>query len=283
MKDKNKYPKPFLKWVGGKTKLLDKISERIPPTINTYYEPFLGGGAVFFSLARRYGPINSVLSDMNSELTNTYGVLKSDAQSVVDELKSGGYEYDRDVFLKIRSLKPSSLDPVRRAARFIYLNRTCFNGLYRVNRKGEFNTPFGKYENPTICDTENLLSVGDSLKKSKIVNSDFAKVVAEVRAGDVVYFDPPYHPISGTANFVSYTEDGFGYKKQEELAQTFRNLSEIGATVILSNSFCSDIISLYKGFEIVELMASRNVGGQIESRQPVKEILVISNTVAPIT
>jgi DNA adenine methylase len=276
-------PKPFVKWVGGKRQLLTQFRENglYPPkdfnTLkNSYYEPFVGGGAVFFDLL----PKKAVLSDLNKELVATYSVIKNDVEKLIQILNDGYYIYDKKRFLEIRALpKEKTLSKLETAARFIYLNRTCFNGMYRVNSKGEFNVPFGAYSSPLICDEVNLKKVSKALKSVSIKNQGYEKVLNSAKKGDFVYFDPPYYPVSKTASFTSYTNDVFLEKEQEALGDAFIELHRKGCYVMLSNSDTPFIESLYKPFKkegitIHKVMAGRVINSNAGKRGKVSEILV---------
>lgn len=275
--------KPFVKWVGGKRQLISQFKELgvYPPKAfdalnNTYHEPFVGGGAVFFDLV----PNNAVLSDLNSELVITYNVLKDDVDSLIKKLNSDYYVYDKDRFLEIRALpKERELSELETAARFIYLNRTCFNGMYRVNKSGYFNVPFGRYSNPQICDEVNLRRVSDALRGVLIKHEGYEKVLDNAKKGDFVYFDPPYYPISKTASFTSYTSDVFLEKEQELLRDTFIELHRNGCFVMLSNSYTPFILDLFKpykneGVVIQEVQAGRAINSDAGKRGKVSEVLI---------
>jgi DNA adenine methylase len=276
-------PKPFVKWVGGKRQLLKQFHElgALAPegfdqTKHTYYEPFVGGGAVFFELL----PKKAVLSDFNAELVTTYNTIKNDVESLIELLKGDYYIYDKERFLEIRALpQERELSPIETAARFIYLNRTAFNGMYRVNKSGHFNVPFGRYTNPQICDEENLRSVSTALKKVDIKNEGYEKVLNKAKAGDFVYFDPPYYPVSKTASFTTYTNDVFLERQQEELRDTFLELHRRGCKVALSNSDTPFINGLFEPFQkesitIHKVKAGRNINSNSDKRGKVFEVLV---------
>jgi DNA adenine methylase len=274
--------RPFLKWVGGKSSLVGEISKHLPEHINTYYEPFLGGGAVFFALAAQKRMDAVYLSDCNEELINAYQIISNcnALPELIDVLKT--LPYDRTVFEKLRARQPKDLTTLVRAVRMIYLNRTGFNGLYRVNKKGEFNVPFGKYTNPLICDEGNLRSVhrvlSDFHKQGHLgISVDDFDVALKAKAGDAVYFDPPYVPISATADFTGYSADGFGHAEQTRLAYVFKQLAEKGVCVIASNSDCAVTRELYAGFTIHDVKARRNINSKASLRGPVGEILVVAN------
>lgn len=272
-------PKPFVKWVGGKRQLLKQFRNLnlypphdFNPKKNTYFEPFVGGGAVFLDLL----PQKAVLSDLNFELITTYKVVKNDVNKLIKLLKT--YKYDKDFFLKIRSKSTKDLSAVQIAAKFIYLNRTCFNGLYRVNSKGEFNVPFGSYNNPLICDEDNLIKISKALKNVKIFNEDYKKVSEKAQKGDFIYFDPPYYPVNRTSNFTGYTAEGFFEKEQTELRDIFVKLHKRGCFVMLSNSDTSFINQLYSSLDnkikIHKIEANRNINSKASGRGKIKEVLI---------
>lgn len=271
-------PKPFVKWVGGKRQLLKQFRDLnlypphdFDPEKNTYFEPFVGGGAVFLDLL----PKKAVLSDLNLELITTYKVVKNDVGKLIKLLKT--YKYDKRFFMKIRSRSTINLSDVQIAAKFIYLNRTCFNGLYRVNSKGEFNVPFGNYNNPLICDEDNLRKISKALKNVKIYNEDYKNVLQKAKKGDFIYFDPPYYPISKTASFTSYTSSSFLEKEQIELRETFLELHKRGCFVMLSNSdtpFINKIYSGFKDIKISKVVAGRAVNSKGAGRGKITEVLV---------
>lgn len=244
----NAKPKPFVKWVGGKRQLLKQFRELglyppedFNPISNTYYEPFVGGGAVFFDLL----PKNAELSDLNNELVITYNVIKNNVDELIQSLQK--HIYDKEYYLEVRAKKVEDLSNVEIASRFIFLNRTGFNGLYRVNKSGQFNVPFGRYNNPVIRDEDNLRRVSDALRDVKITHQDYKNVLKTAKSGDFIYLDPPYYPISITSSFTSYTTEGFLEKEQTELRDTFVKLHEKGCFVMLSNSDTSFINELYSG------------------------------------
>ncbi len=282
---KNK-AKPFVKWVGGKRQLLKQFKDLnlyppddFNPVKNTYFEPFVGGGAVFLDLL----PQKAVLSDMNLELITTYNVIKNDLEKLIKKLKEHQQKNNKTYFLKIRAQNLSRLSDVSIAARFIYLNRTCFNGLYRVNKSGQFNVPFGKYKNPLIVDKNNLQKISKVLRGVKIKHQDYKKTVANAKKGDFVYFDPPYAPLSPTSSFTSYTKNGFGEQQQIELRDTFYKLHKKGCFVMLSNSNSDFINKIYgelakkdKRIKINKLGANRMINSKASGRGKIKEILVVN-------
>ncbi len=271
-------PKPFVKWVGGKRQLLEQFKklDLYPPgdfdiSKGRYFEPFVGGGAVFFDLL----PKKAFLSDLNKELVTTYNVIKNDVDSLIKSLKR--HRTDKDYFLKVRAKDVTKLSDVEIASRFIFLNRTCFNGMYRVNSKGQFNVPYGKNSNPLICDVDNLKKVSRSLKEVEITHQDYKAVLKKARKGDFVYFDPPYYPVSKTASFTSYTAESFLDKEQTELRDTVLELHKRGCFVMLSNSdtpFINKIYSGYKHIKITKVDASRFINSKASGRGKVTEVLV---------
>lgn len=272
-----KPPYPFVKWVGGKARLVPRIVEKLPEKINTYYEPLVGAGAVFIHLAKSKRFEKAVISDVNGEMIIAWRVIRSDLNSLLDCLSNKDYFfYDKEQFLKIRAVDISTLDDVEKTARFIYLNKTCFNGLYRVNKSGVFNTPFGKYKNPLICDRKNLQELHLLLNEYEIeiIKSDFESILDKPKPGDAVYIDPPYHPISDTSNFTSYTSSGFTEEDQKRLANKFGELVKKRIDVVLSNSSAPLIMELYKSFDKEEILGSRTVGGSTDYRKSVTELII---------
>lgn len=275
----NTCARPFVKWVGGKRQLLQQFHRfglfpsKFDDKRNCYFEPFVGGGAVFFDLQPKIASI----SDLNSELITTYVVVRDDVECLIESLKK--HVYDKDYFLKIRAMNPAEMSELDIASRFIYLNRTCFNGMYRVNSKGQFNVPFGRYKNPVICDEDNLRAVSRALKDVKILNADYKSAVSEAKTGDFVYFDPPYYPISSTSSFTSYTKEGFAEKEQIELRDAFAELSDRGCYVMLSNSDVAFIRNIYgelKNVTITTVSAGRAINSKATARGKITE-LVITN------
>lgn len=274
----NAKPKPFVKWVGGKRQLLRQFRELglyppedFNPITNTYYEPFVGGGAVFFDLL----PKNAKLSDLNNELVITYNVIKNNVDELVQSLQK--HVYDKEYYLEVRAKKIDDLSDVEVASRFIFLNRTGFNGLYRVNKSGQFNVPFGRYNNPVICDEDNLRRVSDALQGVTITHQDYKNVLKTAKSGDFIYLDPPYYPINATSSFTSYTAEGFLEKEQTELRDTFVKLHEKGCFVMLSNSDTPFINELYSGLDgitINKITAGRSINSKGSGRGKITEVLV---------
>ena len=261
-------PQPIVKWAGGKTRLLDALTERMPKTFGRYFEPFFGGGAVFFSLS----PLSASLSDINEELIILYTCVRDSVETLIPELQR--HPYEKDHYYWMRSRDPETLTKVERAARTLYLNRTCFNGLYRVNRRGQFNVPMGRYRNPTICDPGKLRRASAALTNVTLTHAGFETTMAEPQAGDFVYFDPPYQPISKTANFTSYTAGAFAEEDQARLADTFTDLTERGVHCMLSNSDTPLIQELYKDFRVDVVLAPRLISRKASGRRPVREVIV---------
>lgn len=269
---------PFIKWAGGKTQIINELSKFIPPNFSNYHEPFLGGGAFFFFLASNQKIKKAYLSDLNKELIETYLVVKEsplDLASVLAQLP-----ITKEFYYKIRSLDPNKLTPIERAARFIYLNKTCYNGLYRVNSQGKFNVPFGRYKKPKIFDLHNLLEVSKALHNAELFCADFEIVLSKAQSNDLVYFDPPYFPISKTANFTTYLSSGFDERDQIRLKEVVLELTNRDVFVILSNSYCDFILNLYKDskFFIIPISARRSINCKGESRKGVKELIVVNAT-----
>ena len=270
--------RPFLKWAGGKTALLPKILPLLPAKINTYYEPFVGAGAVFFALANEKRFTAAWLGDANEELIDTYIAVRDQPEDTVDRLRTYASSHCETHFYEVREKNPKKAwDYCGIAARMIYLNRTCFNGLYRVNKKGKFNVPFGAYKNPTICDEVNLLAcslVMHSTGGLKGFRADFEATVADARRGDAVYFDPPYIPLSPTSNFTAYAKGGFGEQEHIRLRDCFAALDARGVHVLLSNSDTPLVRKLYKGFKLEEVQAPRRVNSKGGKRGNVGELLI---------
>ena len=296
--------KPFLKWAGGKTQLLAELSSRLPDDIKkkrlieSYVEPFLGGGALFFYLRKHYEIRDAYLLDLNRELILTYKVVQEDPDSLISYLneleekyRSSDKEGRRKLFYQIRTLynkqmkeinhNDYSLRWVERAGQLIFLNKTCYNGLFRQNKKGEFNVPHGRYKNPTICDAQNVREVSLALQGVKLIQADFLQAKSFVTRKSFVYFDPPYRPLSATSNFTSYAKEDFDDADQLRLANLFIDLDKAGASLMLSNSDPknSDEIDnffdeLYGGFSIERVLANRNINRDGKGRGKVTELII---------
>lgn len=271
-------PRPFLKWVGGKRQLVPellKVVEAAKP-YRRYHEPFFGGGALFFALART-GQLTGKprVSDVNKNLIEAYLAVRDDVETVVKLLREHKARHCESYYYEVRSNVPRAL--TKKAARLIYLNRTCFNGLYRENSKGKFNAPLGRYKNPTICDEENLRAVSKTLAGISIEACSFASVLTFAKRGDLVYFDPPYQPISETAFFTAYSKKGFSETAQKELAEAFARLANRGVKVILSNSITDFTVELYnKSYFVYQVFANRFVNSKADRRGKIPEALITS-------
>ena len=263
---------PIVKWVGGKRQLMFELLKNMPKSYNRYFEPFIGGGALFFELQ----PDNAYISDMNEELINLYSVVRDSVDELIEDLSK--HEVSKEYFLEIRNIdrteKYSNLSNVERASRFIYLNRTCFNGMYRVNSKGEFNVPFGNYKNPRIIDENNLLNCSELLKETEIKCADFSEILNKVQKNDFVYFDPPYVPLNETSSFTSYTKDGFDIDMQFKLRDVCDELDSMGVRFMLSNSDTKLVKELYANYEIKKVFASRQINANADGRGKITEVLV---------
>lgn len=261
--------RPVLKWAGGKRRLVPKILDLLPEKIGTYYEPFVGGAAVFFALARAQRFQRAVLADRNPELIAVYEALQTRVEDVIRALSK--LEYDHDQYYRIRSQRPRGL--VQRAVRIIYLNKTGYNGLYRVNRAGDFNVPFGRHKRPKICDPENLRAAASALQGVKLVTGDFEKVCSRARSGDAVYFDPPYLPMSATSSFAAYNPHPFGVVEHERLAAVFARLKERGVCGVLSNSCTKETRRLFGKFDHRVVPMKRPINSKASRRGVVPELL----------
>lgn len=273
--DSSAPPRPVLKWAGGKRRLAARIAAKLPREIETYYEPFLGSGAVFFHLfaLRRFR--HAVLADSNDALMDVYRALQKDVKRLIRTLEHKRYQArGEEAYYAIRALDPGELDDFERAARTIYLNKTGYNGLYRLNRSGQFNVPFGRYEKPTIFVPELLRRAAEALQSAELRVGDFADIVASAKAGDAVYFDPPYVPLSRTSQFTSYSKEGFGDKQHRQLAKEFARLSHSGVVAVLSNSDTEFTRSLYRGFDAERLVVPRPINSNAAKRGGVGELLV---------
>ena len=263
---------PIVKWVGGKRQLMFELLKNMPKSYNRYFEPFIGGGALFFELQ----PELAYISDMNEELINLYSVVRDNVYELIDDLSK--HEVSKEYFLEIRNIdrteKYAELSDVERASRFIYLNRTCFNGMYRVNSQGQFNVPFGHYKNPRIIDENNLLNCSELLKKTEIKCADFSEILTKVQKGDFVYFDPPYVPLNETSSFTSYTKDGFDIDMQFKLRDVCDELDSKGVKFMLSNSDTKLVNELYANYEIKKVFASRQINANADGRGKITEVLV---------
>lgn len=302
--NKNLNTRPFLKWAGGKTQLLPELATRLPKTllkdknIDTYIEPFVGGGSLFFYLKRNFIIKQSFLSDINKELILSYKVVQKDPEILIKKL----FKYEKiylkkseterkKFYYKVRTHYNKQIEQfnynvyneqwIERAAQLIFLNKTCFNGLFRQNRKGEFNVPFGRYKNPTICDESNLSEVNKALKNTKILCADFSSVDKYIKKNSLVYFDPPYRPINKTSRFTNYSKEGFTDEDQIRLANFFKAQDKKGSFLMLSNSDPKNenaedefFDSLYEGFVIERVMAKRAINSVSSKRGQIKELII---------
>lgn len=259
---------PFLKWAGGKTQLLDELLKRMPKDYNVYFEPFIGGGALYFAVS----PKVAVIADINDDLVNAYNIVRDQPEELIEALKS--YVNDKDFFYEVRAQDSYSLAPLERAARLIYLNRTCFNGLYRVNRSGQFNVPFAGYKNPNIVQAERLLSASNTLSDTKVFNASFEKVLIDAKAGDFIYLDPPYYPKDVYSDFKRYNKEQFYKNDHERLAELYNELSDRGCYVMLSNSDTPFTRELYKRWRVDTVYAKRMINSDSSKRGAVTEIIV---------
>jgi len=285
MKDHNKKEEmiekvpSLVKWAGGKKQLLNQFIQFYPSKIDNYFEPFVGGGAVAFYILKYKKPKKVILSDTNPELINTYNVVKNNVEELIKLLKEFKKKHNKETYYKVRAEDPQLLSEVSRAARFIYLNKTCFNGLYRVNSKGGFNVPIGSYKNPLICPETDLREINKLLQKAEIKEASFENVLNSAKQGDFIYFDPPYYPLKKGVSFTTYTKGNFLEKEQERLAEVFKKLHKKGCKVMLSNSDTDFIKNLYKDFNISLVQATRMINCDATKRGKINEIVVTNYTV----
>lgn len=273
---------PFVKWAGGKASLLPQLLPYVPLNLSDYYEPFLGGGALFLRLCRRTMGFMAHLSDTNMELINAYRVIKESPEELIRLLSRFQVEYDSAsnksaYFYRKRDWRPDG--QIESAARLIFLNKTCYNGLYRVNSKGEFNVPFGRYENPRIFSSLGIKAVSHALKttEAELRSVDYHDALAKCRKSDVIYLDPPYQPASKTSNFAEYTSNGFSEKNQEELAEEFGKLVDRGCVALLSNSDTVMTRHLYRDFEMKKVTVNRPINSLGTGRKGYKELIVLGH------
>lgn len=268
---------PLIKWAGGKRQLLDELMKLVPKIHGTYFEPFFGGGALFFALKTEGWIEKAVVSDLNSDLYNMYRTIQSSPFRLLEELNKLKFSNKEEDYYEARNIYnslPESADPEYKAALLIYLNRHCYNGLYRVNSMGKFNVPFGKYNNPNLPDRERLLEVSTALRDTDVLNLDFEETLESASGDDFVYLDPPYFPLSSTSAFTDYQTGGFGLQEQERLANVFRKLDSKGVSVMMSNSATPEIMELYDGFNTNFVKARRLINSKSGGRGEIKEVLV---------
>jgi len=272
-------PKPFVKWAGGKRQLIPILNENLPETFGTYFEPFLGGGALLFHMLTERQSQKCSISDLNSDLVLSYTTIRDRVEDLITSLKNHEKNYQKDsksYYYSIRESNPRS--QIEKTSRLIFLNRTCFNGLYRVNSKGKFNVPLGKYSNPNIVNEDNLRSVSHILQSSKVsINCrDFEAVLRDAKKDDLVYFDPPYQPVSDTANFTSYTNKDFTYDDLSRLAELCMDLDSKGCRVLLSNSNSKEVADMFsaKPWKINKIQANRSINSNSKKRTGHYELLI---------
>ena len=262
---------PFVKWAGGKRALIPNIVQVLPESFNDYYEPFLGGGAVFFGLDSRIHK-KAILSDLNAELILTYRMLQKSPQDVIDALEKHQKKHSQKHYSNTRDKGHFEQDAVKLVARFIYLNKTCYNGLYRVNKSGKFNVPMGSYKNPNVCDKDNLLAVSEVLKNAELKVQSFDQI--QPSAGDLIYCDPPYDE-----TFTQYTDKGFDSSDQMALRKSCDEWRKAGAYVIVSSSDTEFIRKIWNGYQFTEVRAARNINCKGSERNKVTELLIVGDCV----
>ena len=272
-------PKPFVKWAGGKRQLIPILNKNLPKTFGTYYEPFLGGGALLFHILTDRNAQKCNISDLNSDLVLTYITIRNRIDELISSLKNHEKNYQKDsktYYYSVRESNPRS--EIGKTSRLLFMNRTCFNGLYRVNSKGKFNVPLGSYTNPNIVNEENLRSVSAILQSSKVAIKcrDFESVLRDAKKGDLVYFDPPYQPVSQTANFTSYTNKSFTYEDLNRLAELCLKLDSKGCKVLLSNSDSKEVAEIFsnKSWKINRIQANRSINSNSKKRTGHFELLI---------
>jgi DNA adenine methylase len=276
LNDRPRFPQPFLKWAGGKSQLLSQLSKVFPSTFDRYYEPFLGGGAVYFYLR----PAAATISDANVEIFNSYQVIREDLDSLLEKLEwFQKQRISRRLYESYRKLDPEKLSPPARAARFIFLNKTCYNGLYRVNKQGKFNVPFGKYRRmPTLFEPENLLAIRKLIRRADIMLSSYEVPLRHAHSKDFVYLDPPYAVEPDSTAFTTYTKESFSAADQKRLARVFTELDNRGCFVMLSNSDTKTVRELYADYESTtfQVEAERMISSIGSQRTGHRELLILN-------
>ena len=272
-------PKPFVKWAGGKRQLLPELERQFPKQFGTYFEPFLGGGAVLFDLLAKKPNLKCSVSDLNSDLVLAYVTIRDKLGRLIESLENHSKNYHKDstgYYYEVRKQEPKN--QIEKVSRLLFLNKTCFNGLYRVNSKGKFNVPLGRYTNPNIVNRENLTAVSKFLQSDKIKIScrDFESILKDAKKGDFVYFDPPYQPVSDTANFTSYTHRDFTEDDLQRLADLANQLNSKGAHVLLSNSNTRIVKKIFssKKWKVKEIAVNRAINSNSQKRTGHKEVLI---------
>jgi len=274
---------PFIKWAGGKSRLISQIKNFIPKEFNNYFEPFVGSGALFFYIARSFKIKRDCyvhISDINAELINVYKIIKDNLTDLIKELQYNEIEYHKDpkkFYYKLRA-ETLRFNRIQKAARFITLNKTCYNGLYRVNKRGLFNVPIGNYIKPKICDLENLIKVNKIINLANIIfeTYDYQHIIKRIKENDFIYFDPPYHPLNETSNFTNYTSHGFNYNEQKRLADFFYELDKRKCKILLSNSDTIIVRDLYSSFRqnIISLPTLRSINSNTKKRKNHFELII---------
>jgi len=272
-------PRPFVKWAGGKRQLIPVLNQHIPKNFGSFFEPFLGGGAMLFHLLLNYPKHKFIVSDLNSDLVLSYITIRDRADELISSLKNHAKNYSKNSYSYYYSVRDSEpKGQIEKTSRLIFLNRTCFNGLYRVNSKGKFNVPLGRYSNPNIVNEENILAVSNILqsKKVSIKCQDFGTVLDNAKKGDFVYFDPPYQPISQTANFTSYTTRDFTINDLKRLSKVCQDLDSKGCKILLSNSNCKEVTQTFSknSWKVVKIQANRAINSNSKKRTGHSELLI---------
>jgi DNA adenine methylase len=272
----------FLKWAGGKLQLIEQLENLFPHKFRNYYEPFIGSGAVFFYVKSKLKPNKVILSDTNEELINCFVIVRDKPSELVESLLNHRKKHSKEYYYAVRSIESNRLDSVDRAARLIYLNKTCFNGLYRVNSKGQFNVPFGDYESPSIFDKNTLFQASQLLRGVHLQVMSFEKILDFAGKDDFVYFDPPYIPLSKTSSFTRYSKSDFSMKEQKQLSEVFEALDSRGCFVMLSNSDHALTRELYRDYKknTVVVRAKRMINSVGSKRGAIDELIVTSYSTA---